>query len=335
MSRTVSWGILSTANIGMAKVTPAMQQGQVARVDAIASRDATAARAAADKLGIAKAYGSYEELLADPAIEAIYNPLPNHLHVPWTIRALEAGKHVLCEKPIALTAEEARAVIAARDASGKIVAEAFMVRHHPQWRKARDIVRSGRLGDVRAIHTAFCYFNTDPENVRNKADIGGGGLLDIGCYAVATARYLFAGEPERAIAIIDRDPGFGTDRLAGGLLGFSGGRQLTFVCSTQLSPYQRVQVLGTQGRLEIEIPFNAPPGYPCRLFIDNGKDLKGTEIVTETVEPCDQYTLQGDAFSRVILGDDPLEFPIEDAILNMRVLDALVRSSETGAWARP
>ena len=335
MTRTVSWGVLSTANIGMAKVTPAMQQGAVARVLAIASRSPASARAAADRLGIARAYGSYEELLADPEIDAIYNPLPNHLHVPWTIRALQAGKHVLCEKPIALTAEEARAVIAARDASGKIVAEAFMVRHHPQWTRAREIVRSGRLGEVRAIHTAFCYFNTDPANVRNQADIGGGGLLDIGCYAVATARYLFGAEPDRAMAIIDRDPVFGTDRMTGGMLGFSGGRQLTFVCATQLVPYQRVQVLGTRGRMEIEIPFNAPPGYACRILVDDGKDLKGGSIQIETVDPCDQYTLQGDAISRVILGETALEFPLEDAILNRRVLDALVRSGETGAWARP
>ncbi|MDR3496593.1 MAG: Gfo/Idh/MocA family oxidoreductase [Ancalomicrobiaceae bacterium] len=335
MASTVSWGVLSTANIGMQKVVPAMLRGQVVRVDAIASRDAAKARAAAKQLGIAKAYGSYEELLADPEIEAIYNPLPNHLHVAWTIKALEAGKHVLCEKPIGMNAEEAKALIAARDKSGKIVAEAFMVRHHPQWQRARSHVQAGRIGQVRAVHTAFCYYNDDENNVRNQADIGGGGLLDIGCYAVTTARYIFGGEPERAIGLIDRDPKFGTDRLTSGIVAFSGGRRLTFTCSTQLAPHQRVQILGTEGRIEVEIPFNAPPDSACRIFIDDGRDLRGGGISTESFPVCDQYTLQGDAISRAILGEEPLEFAIEDGIANMKVLDALFRSDASGSWEKP
>jgi predicted dehydrogenase len=335
MSGTVTWGVLSTAKIGLEKVIPAMMRGEVSQVAAIASRDLNTARTAADQLGIAKAYGSYEELLADPDIDAIYNPLPNHLHVPWTLKALQAGKHVLCEKPIGMTAEEAQTLIAARDASGKRVAEAFMVRYHPQWRRAREIVASGQLGDVRAIQTLFSYFNVDPSNVRNQADIGGGGLLDIGCYAVATARYIFSGEPQWVIGLIERDPAFGTDRLASGLAAFSEGRQLAFTCSTQLVPYQRVQILGTKGRLEIEIPFNAPPGYGCSLLLDTGADLKGGGITRETVAECDQYTLQGDAFSRMILGEEPQEFGLEDAISNMRVLDALTRSAHSSRWERP
>lgn len=335
MSGTVTWGVLSTAKIGLEKVIPAMMRGEVAQVTALASRDLSAARAAADKLGIAKAYGSYEELLADPEIDAIYNPLPNHLHVPWTIKALQAGKHVLCEKPIGITAQEAQSLIAARDASGKRVAEAFMVRYHPQWQRARALVNSGQLGTVRAIQTIFSYFNVDPNNVRNKADIGGGGLLDIGCYAVATARYLFGGEPERVVGLIENDPNFCTDRLASGIAAFSEGRRLTFTCSTQLVSYQRVQILGTKGRLEIEIPFNAPPGYGCALLVDTGADHKGGGITREIMAECDQYTLQGDAFSRVILGQEPQEFGLEDAISNMRVLDALTRSAHSGHWEKP
>lgn len=334
MGRKVAWGVLSTAKIGTAKVIPAMLMGEATAITAIASRDLANAQAVAKELGIPKAYGSYEDLLADPAIEAIYNPLPNHLHVPWTLKALAAGKHVLCEKPIGLTAEEAGALIAARDASGKHVAEAFMVRFHPQWRRAREIAQSGEIGEVRSIQTAFSYFNADPNNVRNKADIGGGGLLDIGCYAVATARYIFGAEPERAAALIDRDPAFGTDRLTSGLLAFPDGRQVTFTCSTQLVPYQRVQIFGTKGRLDVEIPFNAPPGHACSLSIDSGKDHFGSGIRRETVEACDQYTLQGDAFSRIILGEESQDFGIEDAIANMRVLDALARSGEKGAWER-
>lgn len=332
MSATVNWGIISTANIGVAKVIPAMMRGSVSRVTAIASRDLATAEATASKLGIAKAYGSYEALLADPEIDAIYNPLPNHLHVPWTIKALEAGKHVLCEKPIAITADEAKALIAARHASEKLLAEAFMVRFHPQWRRARDRVRAGELGEVRAIQTTFSYFNTDPNNVRNKADIGGGGLLDIGCYAVATARYIFGVEPSRAVGLIEHDPTFGTDRLSSGIVAFPDHRRLTFTCSTQLVPYQRVQILGTKGRLEIEIPFNAPPDYPCRLLFDDGTDLTGGKIAVETFPAVDQYTLQGDAFSRMILGTETQEFRLEDAIANMRVLDALTRSGATGGW---
>lgn len=332
MAGTVNWGVLSTAKIGVTKVIPAMMKGDVARVTAIASRNIETAKSAAATLGIEKAYGSYEALLADPDIQAIYNPLPNHLHVPWTIKALQAGKHVLCEKPIALTANEAADLIAARDASGKIVAEAFMFRYHPQWMRARDRVRAGDLGDVRAIQTAFSYYNVDPANVRNMADIGGGGLLDIGCYAIASARYIFGSEPIRAVSLIEHDPTFGTDRLASGIVAFSGERRLTFTSSTQLVPYQRVQIFGTRARLEVEIPFNAPPDKACRILYDDGKDLTGAGIAVETVPAIDQYTAQGDAVSRMILGEMPQEFGLEDAIANMRVLDALTRSGNTGAW---
>ena len=331
MTQKVSWGMLGVAKIGVEKVIPAMQRGDVSRVDAIASRDLAKARQAADRLGAAKAYGSYEELLADPAIEAIYNPLPNELHVPWTIRALEAGKHVLCEKPIALDAAEAEALIAARERSGKLVAEAFMVRFHPQWRRAREIAVSGAIGDVRAIQTFFSYRLTDGANIRNKPP-GGGGLYDIGCYAILTARYVFGAEPTRIVATTDVDPNFGTDRLASAILEFPGARHLTFTCATQLSGHQRVTIVGEQGRVEVAIPFNAPIDRPTRITIDSGADLVGGGARVEEFPVCDQYTLQGDAFSRAIRGAAALEFPIEDAIANMRVLDAAFRSARDGGW---
>jgi predicted dehydrogenase len=334
MASSVSWGVLSTAKIGVEKVIPAMQGGKVSRIDAIASRDLARGREVAARLSIPKVYGSYEELLADASIDAIYNPLPNHLHVPWTVKAMEAGKHVLCEKPIALTADEARQLIEVRKRTGRHVAEAFMVRYHPQWQLAREIARSGRIGDVRAIQTFFSYFQTDPANIRNQADIGGGGLYDIGCYAILTARYLFGAEPTRAIGLIDRDPNMGTDRLTSGLVEFPGGRHLSFTCSTQLVPYQRVQIAGTKGRLEVQIPFNAPPGRTTRILIDDGRDLSGGGITVEEIEPCNQYTLQGDEFSRAVLGHKAPDWPIEDAVANMRVIDAIFQSVTTGAWER-
>lgn len=332
MADHVNWGVLSTARIGTQKVIPAMQRGRLSRIAAIASRDQATADAAAASLGIARAYGSYEALLADPDIQAVYNPLPNHLHVPWTIRAMEAGKHVLCEKPIALDAAEAEQLLAARARTGRIVAEAFMVRHTPWWQRARALTRDGTLGEVRAIQTLFSYFLSDPANVRNQADIGGGGLYDIGCYAINTARYLFATEPLRVAACIDRDPAMRIDRLTSALLEFPDARHLTFTCATQLAPHQRVTIVGTKARLEVLIPFNAPVDAPCRIVIDDGSDLAGGAARAESFAVADQYTLQGDAFSEAVLGRRPLDWPIEDAIANMRVIDAVFRAAETGLW---
>jgi predicted dehydrogenase len=324
--------VLSTARIGWEKVLPAMQKGEWCSLDALASRDEARGREVAGRLGIPKVYGSYEALLADPSIEAIYNPLPNHLHVPLSIAALEAGKHVLCEKPIGLTVTEAEMLAEAARRTGKLVAEAFMVRHHPQWKTARQLAQGGRIGEVRAIQTLFSYFNADPGNIRNQADIGGGGLYDIGCYAITTARYIFGAEPSRVIALFDRDPAMKTDRLTSGLMDFPGGRQLSFTCSTQLALHQRVTIMGTTGRIEVPIPFNALPGEAMRLIVDNGRDLVGGGAEVVTVEPCDQYTLQGDAFSRAVRGEEQPAYGMDDAIANMRIIDALFRSGETGSW---
>jgi predicted dehydrogenase len=332
--RKVKWGVLGVAKIATEKVIPAMQGSERCEIAAIASRDPPKAREAAGRLGIARAYGSYEELLADPAIEAVYNPLPNELHVPWTVKALDAGKPVLCEKPVALTAAEAGALIAARDRTGKLVAEAFMVRFHPQWRRAQELAASGAIGPVGAIQTFFSYRLMDPDNVRNRPP-GGGGLYDIGCYAILTARYIFGAEPTRGVATLDRDPKFGTDRLVSALVEFPGGRHLTFSAATQLSAHQRVTIVGEKGRIEVEIPFNAPPDRPTRITVDSGVDLFGGGARVEEFLVCDQYALQGDAFSRAVLGETPLEFPIEDAILNMRVIDALFRSAGRGSWEAP
>jgi predicted dehydrogenase len=328
--RTVRWGILSTAKIGTEKVIPAMQQGELSEITAIASRDADRARAAADALGIPQSYGSYEELLADPEIDAIYNPLPNHLHVSLSIQALEAGKHVLCEKPIGLTSGEGQQLVDAGAAHPELkLMEAFMYRHHPQWQRARQIVADGGVGELRTIQTAFAYFNDDGENIRNIADIGGGGMMDIGCYAISVARFIFDAEPDRVVGIVEYDETFGTDRLASAMLDFGRGTG-TFSCSTQLTPYQRVNIFGTTGRVEIEIPFNAPPDRPCLMWHETGDGIEEIEFPV-----CDQYTIQGELMSQAILDDTPVPTPIADAVANMKVIEAVFESGRTGGWVNP
>jgi predicted dehydrogenase len=334
MNRKVLWGVLGAANIAVQKVIPAMQRGEWCEIAAIASRDANKAEQAAGDLDIPKAYGSYEDLLADPEIEAIYNPLPNHLHVPWSIRAAEAGKHVLCEKPVALDAHQARKLFEVQARTGVKIGEAFMVRTHPQWLRARELVRAGRIGDLRSIMGFFSYFNRDAANIRNVADWGGGGLMDIGCYPIYTSRFIFEEEPRRVMALLERDPEMQTDRLTSGMLDFPSG-QSVFTCSTQLVPYQRMQLFGTTGRIEIEIPFNAPNHRPCHIFVDDGSDLFGAGVETESFPVCDQYTIQGDLFSRAIRGEGEVPVPLEDAIRNMAVIDALVKSADSGRWETP
>jgi predicted dehydrogenase len=330
----VKWGVLGAASIAVRKVIPGMQQGEYCDVAAIASRDVAKARAASASLKIGKSYGSYEELLADPEIDAIYNPLPNHLHVPWSIKAMEAGKHVLCEKPIALSAAEARALVPVRDRARVKIGEAFMVRTHPQWLRTKELISKGQIGELRGIVGVFSYFNRDAKNVRNKPEWGGGGLMDIGCYPITMARFMYGAEPLRVTGVLERDPEFGTDRLASAILEFSGG-QAVFTCSTQMVPYQRMQFLGTKGRIEIEIPFNAPPNKSTRVLVDDGSDVGGAGIKVQTIPACDQYTIQGDVFSKAILEDGQVPVPLEDAIANMAVIDAIFRAAESGRWEKP
>lgn len=325
MSGKVRWGVLGAARIAINKVIPAMQRGAHCEITAIASRDASRAGETAARLGIPKAYGSYEELLADSDVDAIYNPLPNHLHLPLSARAAEAGKHVLCEKPITLTAAECCELIEARDRAGVLIGEAFMVATHPQWLRAREILRSGELGAPRSILTAFSYFNRDPANIRNIAAYGGGALMDIGCYPVFTSRFLLGEEPASVQALIETDPDFGVDVLTSGLMRFPSADSV-FTCGTQQAYYQRTQVFGERGLIEFEIPFNAPPDRPCRIFVE----IEGCRRVEE-FPVCDQYTIQGDEFSRAILEGRPPPVPLETALGNMTVIEALFRSAASGA----
>jgi predicted dehydrogenase len=330
----VRWGVLGAANIALTQVIPAMQGSAHTRIVAIASRDSVKAHAAADALGIPRAYGSYEELLADPDVEAIYNPLPNHLHVPWSIRAAEAGKHVLCEKPLALSAAEARELRAVRDATGVQIAEAFMVRAHPQWAAVRELIAEERIGDVRLVAGHFSYFRRDPADIRSNPDWGGGALMDIGCYPITLSRWLFGEEPEAVVAMLERDPEMGIDRLASAMLRFPSG-QATFTCAGQLVSHQRMQVYGTKARIEVEIPFNAPPDSECRIFVDDGSELANAAAETITFPAVNQYRLQGDRFSEAVRGLGSVLVSLEDSIANMAVLDALVRSAESGRWEAP
>jgi predicted dehydrogenase len=335
VSRKVRWGVLGVASIAVRRVIPAMQKGEWSSVVAIASRDLAKAERAAQALGVPAAYGSYEALLADPSIEAIYNPLPNHLHVEWSIRAAEAGKHVLCEKPLGVSVADAERLRAVRDRTRVKIGEAFMVRTHPRWLRVRELVRAGRIGDLRAVSGSFTYFNADPRNIRNAPECGGGALLDIGCYPVTLSRFLFDEEPARALGLLDRDPATKTDRLTSAMLEFPSG-QATFTCSTQLAYHQRMTLFGTTGRIEIERPLNPASDQPTRVLIDdNPSDPTGSGITAETIPACDQFTIQGDLFSRAIGEDDEVPVPIEDSILNMKAIEAIFRSAESDRWEAP
>jgi predicted dehydrogenase len=324
--------VLGAANIALKKVIPGMKKSALADVVAIASRDIAKARAAANELGIPRAYGSYQELVDDPDIEAIYNPLPNHLHVPWSIRAAERGKHVLCEKPIALTAKEARQLLEVRDRTGVKIGEAFMVRTHPQWLKVKEIVSSGRIGELRLISGHFSYYRRDTADVRSRVEWGGGALMDVGCYPITISRWLFDAEPTEVVGLIDRDPEMKIDRLTSGLLRFERG-QATFSCATQLVAYQAVQIFGTTGR--IAATFHSMPHDEARILVDDGSDLRGGGIETITFPAVDQFSIQADRFSEAIRGVGAVPVSLEDAIGNMSVIDALFRSAESRGWERP
>ncbi|MGA2420943.1 MAG: Gfo/Idh/MocA family oxidoreductase [Candidatus Acidiferrum sp.] len=332
-SGKVKWGILGVASIAKRKVIPAMQQGDYSEVTGIASRELAKAQEAAAKFGIAKAYGSYAEMLADPEIEAIYNPLPNELHVPWSIKAMDAGKHVLCEKPIGLNVAEAKQLLAARDRTGMKCGEAFMIRLHPQWLRAREVVRSGKIGELRAIMATFSYFDRAAHSIHNNPN-GGGGLLDIGCYPINTSRFIFGEEPTKVVGLVERDPEMKIDRLTSAILAYPSG-QAIFTCSTQLVYHQSMELFCTRGRIVMEIPYSAPLDLPTNIVIDEDLGRKGNASTTEVIPACNQYTLQGDAFSKAIREDGEVPVPLEDAIKNMAVIDAVFRSGASRQWEAP
>jgi len=324
----IRWGVISTANIGIGKVIPAMQQGKYTDVTAISSRNLNSAKAAADKLRIPKAYGSYEELLQDKDIDAIYIPLPNHLHVEWLIKSLQAGKHVLCEKPITMNYKDAIDLYNDVQKFPHLkVMEAFMYRYHPHIQHTKKLVQDGAIGDIRNMHSVFNYYNDDPDNIRNMADIGGGGLLDIGCYCISISRFMFAEEPLRVSGVVDFDPNFKTDRLASAVMEFKKGTA-TFSCSTQMADHKHTLIFGTKGKLELLNPFSTQADE--KALITKTVDFDKVEEIE--FEPVDQYTLQGDYFSKAILDNSEVPTPFEDAIANMKVIDAVFKSARKGTF---
>ena len=326
--RRLRWGVLSTASIGRVKVIPAIQNAPHCEVVAIASRDAGVAASVAESLGIPRAHGSYEALLADPEVEAVYIPLPNHLHAQWTIAAAKAGKHVLCEKPLALTPPDAERMIEVADREGVRLMEAFMYRLHPSWVATRELVAAGRIGRLTAVQSWFSYFNDDPTNIRNIVETGGGALYDIGCYSINLSRMLFGAEPDRVEGMIVRDPATGTDVVTSGMLRFGDG-VATFTCSTRAEDDQRVHVYGSAGRISIEIPFNIPPDRPTRIFVAAGGDPPVAPLIeTMTFDAADPYTVEADAFAEAILEGRPVPVPPSDAVANLRVIEALVAAAE-------
>ncbi|NOY40989.1 MAG: Gfo/Idh/MocA family oxidoreductase [Planctomycetes bacterium] len=331
MKTKVRWGILGAAAIAREAVIPGMQKQpycESAEVTAIASRDLAKAEAVAKEFSIPRTFGSYEQLLADKEIDAVYIPLPNHLHVPYAIKALQAGKHVLCEKPIALSVAEAETLVeAGRQHPELKLMEAFMYRHHPQWHWARQVIDDGKIGELRTIHSFFSYFDDDPNSIHNHSEWGGGGLMDIGCYPISLSRFLFDDEPKRVVGILEEAPEFGVDSLTSGIMEFEAGTA-TFTCSIRLTDHQRINAYGTKGRLEIEIPFNPLPESPSRAWLEI--DGVGREEITFDV--CDQYGIQAELFSQAILNNTPVPTPIEDAVANMRVLKAIVQSGKNNGW---
>ena len=330
----VRLGILGTAAVARNRVVPGMRRTNSVEILGIASRDRGRARSFASEMHIPRSFDSYDALLEDPDVEAVYIPLPNHLHVPWSIRAAERGKHVLCEKPIALSGAEARALLAARDRTHVQIVEAFMVRMHPQWIAARELIAAGRIGTLTLLTAHFGYHRRDPSDVRSRIEWGGGILMDVGCYAVMVSRWLFGSEPNKVIATLDRDPELGIDRLVSAILDFPNG-QASFTCGGQIARYQRVNLFGDRGRVEIEIPLNAPSDRGCRLFVDDGKVHGDTKAETITLPRVDQYAVQADHFARAIRGIAPFPMTLEDSVANMDVIDALFRSGETGHWEAP
>jgi predicted dehydrogenase len=321
----VRWGILSTAKIGMEKVIPAIQRGHNCEVVAIGSRRQEPAAAAAAHLGIPDAYGSYEALLEAPHVDAVYIPLPNDLHAEWALKAAAAGKHVLCEKPLAMSAVQAQEIVDGCRQAGVKLAEAFMYRHHPSWVEAVRLVRTGAIGELQAVQSWFSYFNDDPTNIRNRVENGGGAVMDIGCYNINLSRMLFDAEPTAVQGSIRRDPVMGIDIISSAVLEFPGGGQSTFTCAIRTEEYQRVHIIGSAGRIEIEIPFNIPPDRETRIWLTSGGEPP-TDPATETItfEPADQYTIQAELFAQTVLDDSEVPVAPSDAVANMQVIEAVL-----------
>ena len=325
MDKKINWGILSTAYIATEAVIPAMINSKYCNIKGIASRSYDKAKKVAKQFNIPKSFGSYQELLADKEIEAVYIPLPNHMHVPWAIKALEAGKHVLLEKPVALSSTEAQTLL---DKSLKYpqlkIMEAFMYRFHPQWVKVKELISNGTIGNLKTIQSSFSFFEDDTNSIVNNKELGGGSLMDIGCYPISLSRYLFNSEPKSVSASIEYDPAFKTDILALGILEFEKGSS-NFFSATQVAENQNVKIFGAKAFIEMEIPFNPPTDKKTRIIINRDEEKEVIEF-----DICDQYTIQADLFSTAIIENKQVPTPLQDAINNMKVIERLIESDKAG-----
>ncbi|QPB19884.1 Gfo/Idh/MocA family oxidoreductase [Rhizobium sp. 007] len=322
------FGIISTAKIGRELVVPAIQDAENCVVTAIASRDLKKAREMADRFSVPHAFGSYEEMLASDVIDAVYIPLPTSQHVEWTIKAADAGKHVLCEKPIALNAGEIDSLIAARDRSKVLISEAYMVTYAPVWRKVRSLIADGAIGKLRHVQGAFTYFNRDPGNMRNIPELGGGGLPDIGVYPTISTRFSTGKEPLRIQAVTERDPEFGTDIYSSVKADF-GDFELSFYISTQMANRQVMVFHGTEGYIEVKSPFNADRWGPEELELANRSHNESTIF---RFQDSRQYKCEAEAFARAAKGEKEEVVTLESSKLNQKVIDAIYRASEKDGW---
>jgi len=327
MSDRVRLGVLGVSSHFELRVITSLLNSNIIEVYAIASRNIEKAEDAAEKWGIPVCYGSYEELLEDPEVDMIYNPLPNHLHAPMIKKAADAGKAMICEKPVALDSNEAREALDYARSKEVLIMEAFMYKFHPQWVRVKELVKCGEIGQVRLVDTIFTYNNTDKKNIRNMAGIGGGALMDIGCYAISVPRFIFDSEPLKVMAMTERDPEFKTDRISSAILEFEDARA-TFTVSTQLFGTQKVEIVGTGGRILVSLPFNMYPDVPGKVYVTN--DL-GTRLIE--CGPADQYGKEFEAFARAVKKGGPAPVDSRDAVYNMKVIDALFESEKTGTWA--
>lgn len=322
------WGVLSTARIAREQVIPAIVEAENGVLSAIASRDAERACAATLRFGAPHAFGSYEAMLASDTIDGVYIPLPTAQHVEWAIKAADAGKHVLVEKPLALKADDIDAVIEARDRNGVLISEAFMVTHHPQWLKVRELVRGGAIGRLRHVQGAFAYHNVDPQNMRNRPELGGGALPDIGVYPTVTTRFVTGEEPVRVQASVERDPTFGTDIYASMRADF-GSFELSFYVATQLAARQSMVFHGDAGFIEVAAPFNAGGYDHHRVALH---DRNHTQAQVFRFPGAQQYRLQAENFARAARGEDVPIFTLEDSVRNQKLIDAIYRAGEKDGW---
>ncbi|SMO60694.1 Predicted dehydrogenase [Saccharicrinis carchari] len=321
-------GVLSVSNHLLKRIVLPLKNTKYCKIYGIASRNPKKAEAFAQKFDIEKVYADYQELIEDPIIDFVYIPLPNHLHLEWVVKAAEAGKHILCEKPIALNAQEAMQCIEAAQKNKVQLMEAFMYKFHPLWIYAKEVITTNQIGRIMYIHTSFAYHNPAPDNIRNIKEFGGGALMDIGCYAISSSRFLLDAEPQRVMAIHQQHPEFKTDTLGSAIMDYDG-RHASYTVSTLSQANQGVDIVGSSGRIRIPVPFNTYVDTPSEIIINTAQGERSVSFAV-----CDQYGLMFDAFSECLIKKMPLPIEPTDVLNNMKVIDAVFKSAQSQQWER-